>query len=126
METRYFTVEEANQAIEEIEPLMERLIDRRKKIVNSRQDIAALLEAGHSDVGGSAASEMVLDFMAIERLARKIRAHGCIIKDLNNGLIDFLSKRDGREIYLCWRYGEPRVAYYHELHTGFKGRQRLD
>ena len=125
METRYFSVEEANDLLTEIEPLMERLLERRAKVVESRQQIAQLLEAGYNDVGGPAASELVQDFMAIERLARKIRSHGCIIKDLNNGLVDFLSKRNGREIYLCWRYGEPRVEFFHELHTGFKGRQHL-
>jgi len=55
----------------------------------------------------------------------QIRSHGCLIKDLNTGLVDFLSKRDGREVYLCWRYGEPRIDFYHELHTGFKNRQQI-
>ena len=125
METRYFSVDEANDLLKEIEPLMERLLERRMNIVNSRQQIAELVGSGSSDIGGAAASELVLDFMAIERLAKKIRSHGCIIKDLNKGLIDFLSKRDGREVYLCWKFGEPRVAYFHELHTGFKGRKKL-
>ena len=98
METRYFSVEEANELLEEIEPLMERLLERRAKVVESRPQITQFLEGGYSDVGGPAASELVLDFMAIERLARKIRSHGCIIKDLNSGLVDFLSKRDGHEI----------------------------
>jgi hypothetical protein len=125
METRYFSVEEANELLADIEPLMERLLERRTKVVESRQQIYQLLAAGDSDFGGPAASELVQDFVAIERLARKIRSHGCIIKDLNNGLVDFLSKRDGREIYLCWRYGEPRVEFFHELHMGFKGRQHI-
>ena len=125
METRYFSVEEANELLADIEPLMERLLERRTKVVESRQQIYQLLAAGNSDFGGPAASELVQDFVAIERLARKIRSHGCIIKDLNNGLVDFLSKRDGREIYLCWRYGEPRVEFFHELHMGFKGRQHI-
>ena len=125
METRYFSVEEANELLADIEPLMERLLERRTKVVESRQQIYQLLAAGDSDFGGPAASELVQDFVAIERLARKIRSHGCIIKDLNNGLVDFLSKRDGREIYLCWRYGEPRVEFFHELHLGFKGRQHI-
>ena len=43
--------------------------------------------------------------------------------DNQSGLVDFLAKIDGRDVYLCWRYGEPRVAHYHELHTGYNGRQ---
>ena len=90
-----------------------------------RHEVADLLEDTPSDVGGPAASRMVQDFIAIERLANKIRAYGCVIKDLNAGLLDFLAEIDGREVYLCWRYGEPSVEFYHELHTGYSGRQRL-
>lgn len=104
---------------------MAKLQERREKVIESRQAIASLLENERGDFGGAAASALVEEFMAIERLARKIRSHGCIIKDLNNGLVDFLSTREGREIYLCWQFGESRVAHYHELHSGFQGRQRL-
>lgn len=78
-----------------------------------------------SDFGGGLATRMVQDFIAIEKLAKKIHSTGCIIKDLNAGLLDFLSEKDGREIYLCWKFGEPQVEYYHELHTGFQGRRRI-
>ena len=125
MPAHYFTVEEANSLIGEIEPLMNQLLDRRAKVVESRHDVAELLDSQSSDIGGRAASELVQDFIAIEQLARKIRSYGCILKDLNVGLVDFLAQRDGREVYLCWRYGEPRVDFYHELHTGFRGRQHL-
>lgn len=125
MPARYFTVEEANSLIAEIEPLMNQLLDRRAKVVESRHEVVDVLVSQSSDVGGRAASELVQDFIAIEQLARKIRSYGCILKDLNVGLVDFLAQRDGREVYLCWRYGEPRVDYFHELHTGFRGRQHL-
>lgn len=84
-----------------------------------------LLETGQSDIGGKTASALAQDFIKIEILAEKIRSHGCLLKDLNKGLIDFLSILDGREVYLCWRFGEPSVAFYHELHTGFAGRQNI-
>ena len=125
METQYFTVEEANALLPEIEFLMEQLLERRAKVIESRDLIAGILEDVKSNVGGPAASAMVQEFLAIERLAKKIRSHGCIIKDLNNGLVDFPSIREGREVYLCWRFGEPRIDFYHELHAGFKGRQQL-
>jgi hypothetical protein len=123
MPVRYFSVDEANALLPQIEPLMGQLLERRARVVRARQEVEALLEDLHSDVGGPVASEMVQDFAAIERLAARIQAFGCIIKDMNAGLLDFLTERNGREVYLCWRYGEPRVAFYHELHTGFNGRQ---
>jgi hypothetical protein len=48
------------------------------------------------------------------------------LKDIQTGLIDFRAMREGREIYLCWRLGEPEVEYWHELTAGFDGRQPLD
>lgn len=125
MPARYFTVEEANNLLPEIEPLMARLLERRAKVVSNRHKVASMLEHTGSDVGGRDASDMVQDFIEIERLAKRIRAYGCILKDLNVGLVDFLAERDGREVYLCWRYGEPTVQFYHELHTGFSGRQHV-
>ena len=122
---QYFTVEEANAILPEIDILMDQLQVHRSRMIKFRREIVELLEVQDSDFGGSVASSLVRDFIAIERLMSEIRSHGCLIKDLNAGLVDFLSTRDGREVYLCWRYGEPRIAFYHELHTGFKNRQQI-
>ena len=122
---QHFTVEEANAILPEIDVLMDRLQFHRSRMIKLRREIVQLLELKESDIGGSVASSLVSDFIAIERLMNQIRSHGCLIKDLNTGLVDFLSKRDGREVYLCWRYGEPRIDFYHELHTGFKNRQQI-
>lgn len=122
---QYFTVEEANAILPEIDILMDQLQVHRSRMIKFRREIVELLEVQDSDFGGSVASSLVSDFIAIERLMSEIRSHGCLIKDLNTGLVDFLSTRDGREVYLCWRYGEPRIAFYHELHTGFKNRQQI-
>lgn len=125
MTPRYFTVEEANELLPEIRPLVAEIIDRRGRIVRGRREVVEFLRAEPSDVGGAGPSALVREFIAIERLARQIRGHGCILKDLNNGLIDFLAERDGREVYLCWRFDEPQVAFFHELHTGYMSRERL-
>lgn len=125
MPANYFTVEDANSLLPEIRPIMAELIERRARIVDARSEIADILEDESSNVGGYIASTIVQDFIVIERLTRKIRSKGCIIKDLNVGLLDFLSEVDGREVYLCWRFGEPQVEFYHELHTGFQSRRHL-
>ncbi len=125
MATRYFTLEEANALLEQIEPLMGRLLETRAKVVKQRQEVGVLLNQVGADVGSPVTSAMVQDFTLIETLIEKIRAYGCEVKDLNGGLVDFLSKRNGRDVYLCWRYGEPGITHYHELHTGFAGRRPL-
>jgi hypothetical protein len=58
------------------------------------------------------------------RLAR-INAMGVELKDVEQGLLDFPSEREGRTVYLCWKMGEERIEWWHELDTGFAGRQPL-
>lgn len=123
MATHYFTVQQANELLPTLEPLVGELLERRARVVATRQELGETMDDLHSNVGGHVHSGMVQDFMIIEQLVARIQSYGCILKDMNSGLLDFLAKREGREVYLCWRYGEPRVAYYHELHTGFNGRQ---
>ncbi len=55
----------------------------------------------------------------------ELQEAGCELKDPDTGLIDFLSLRDEREVYLCWRLGEDRIRFWHDLDTGFAGRQPL-
>jgi hypothetical protein len=50
---------------------------------------------------------------------------GVVVKDLETGLLDFPTERDGEVVFLCWRYGEPSVAHWHSLDAGFAGRQPL-
>ncbi len=123
MVTKYFTLEEANELLREIRPLMRQLLERRAKVSRMREQITPLVQDYHLDVGGVVASELTIDFITIDYLTKKIQSYGCVIKDLNAGLLDFLTERNGREVYLCWRYGEERIEYYHELHTGYNGRQ---
>jgi hypothetical protein len=123
--SRHFTLEEANAVLPKIKPLLGQLLIRRARLVKARPEVEAVLEDLQRNFGGVAVSQATQDMIAIEKLAAKIRAYGCVLKDLNAGLVDFLAERDGREVYLCWRYGEPEIKYYHELHTGFAGRQRF-
>ena len=56
----------------------------------------------------------------------ELNALGVEIKGLDVGLVDFPGEMEGRPVYLCWRYGEPSVSHWHELETGFSGRQPID
>src|SRR5881628_2908919 len=61
----------------------------------------------------------------INALVEEVAAMGCEVKGIEEGLIDFRSLMDGREVYLCWKLGEESIGWWHELETGFAGRQRL-
>jgi hypothetical protein len=123
MPAKYFTLEEANSLLPELKPLMARVLERRAKAARLSSDVRELFQDVRVDVGGPVLSELTRDFEVIEGLIDEIKAYGCVLKDLNAGLLDFLAERDGREVYLCWRYGEDKIEFYHELHPGFQGRR---
>lgn len=127
MPARYFTIEEVNSILPELEHDLGDLMERRDRAATVGREMRHLFGRNVSDVGGKEASQLVQEFAIIEQLIERIKGYGCEIKDLNGGLVDFLAKRNGREVYLCWRYGEaPEIRYYHELHAGFQGRQEID
>ncbi len=125
MPSRYFTLEEANALLPKIEPIMDSLLTRRAKAAKMSRNVSELFEDVHVDRGSPILSELTLDFAAIEQMLAELQNYGCVVKDLNVGLLDFLAQKNGREVYLCWRFGEDRIEYYHELHTGFQGRKKL-
>ncbi|MFN2106365.1 MAG: DUF2203 domain-containing protein [Candidatus Promineifilaceae bacterium] len=125
MSVKYFTIEEANTLLPALKPLMGEILERRAKCARQGRLVADLLRLPHVDIGGPILSELSAEFVVIERLLHKIKETGCIVKSLEGGMVDFLAKIDGRDVYLCWRYGEESITHYHELHTGFRGRQPL-
>jgi hypothetical protein len=69
---------------------------------------------------------MVKDFERLDTLIHEILETGVQIKDINIGLLDFPTLRDGHEVYLCWKYGEGDIAFWHEVDAGFAGRQPIE
>ncbi len=62
----------------------------------------------------------------INRYLQELEAVGCVFKGFEAGLVDFYSLRDDRPIFLCWRLGEERITHWHEIDSGFAGRQPID
>jgi hypothetical protein len=128
----YFTVDEANAALEQVRPLAESMVAHRKALaaVGERWNELAGMIAGNG--GGLDRGELAGLQEKIEReqgeVARCIRAiqsHGAQVKDVDTGLLDFASQRDGAEIELCWQVGEERIEYWHGVEEGFAGRKPL-
>jgi hypothetical protein len=76
--------------------------------------------------GNPALSKLLPDFDRLDALLHKVQDMGIEVKDLTIGLIDFVGLRDGREVYLCWKYGEDSIQFWHETDAGFSGRQLID
>ena len=67
-----------------------------------------------------------MEFDHLDAMYHQVQDMGIEIKDLTIGLIDFTALRDGREVYLCWKYGEGEIQFWHEIEAGFAGRQIID
>jgi hypothetical protein len=131
---RFFTEEEANAALAVVRPLVERLVDARKRLVH----VAGRLEEVEGRVSGNGggldpgrvrelqdrAAEAAND---IAGLVSELEEAGVQVKDLDEGLIDFpaLHPKLGGTVLLCWRLGEDAVAYWHGVEEGFAGRKPL-
>lgn len=127
MRDRYFSVQEANALLPRLQVLLTNLQGIREVIVAAQPEFVPVLEASTTNGGSHAASAMLLHFGQVETLVEEIRGMGCQLKDVQLGLVDFLHRRpDGRIVLLCWRLGEDEIGYWHDLDSGYQGRQPLD
>ena len=130
---RFFTVDEANGLVgtlqiefgrvarvrSELAPLIAsfgaelatEILKERGAPPPGREGDARRLAALAGEIGG-----------AVER----INAMGCLVKDLEAGLVDFYAVKDDEPVFLCWQFGEPRVAHWHSLDEGFAGRKPIE
>ena len=132
MEQRYFTVEEANEALLEVRPLTEELVGHRRALVElqERQSAVTARIAGN---GGNVEpheleevqEQLDEEVAGIARCVARIHEVGALVKDLDDGLVDFPATRDGRDVLLCWRLGEDEIGFWHGLDEGFSGRKPL-
>lgn len=125
MARRFFTPEEANALLPTLRAMLADMLQARQRIAAAQPELWQVLEKAIGNGGSKKAGTLLPEFEIIQRQAQAIMALGIEIKDVNTGLLDFPARRDGREVYLCWRYDEPSVAHWHDLDSGFAGRQPL-
>ena len=121
---RHFTVEQANQALASVRPLLQRLRDARDMLTDEEAH-AALTDAAPTNGGGESGTQVGEAFLEVRRLLVTLEEAGLVVRDIDRGLIDFPAILDGREVYLCWELGEDEVAFWHELEGGYGGREPL-
>jgi hypothetical protein len=102
---RYFTLQEANETLDFIRPLMDEVQQIRRKVLENQPEAwpAILKSAGNG--GNRALSNLVQDFEKFDALVHRMLETGVLIKDINQGLLDFPALKDGREVYLCCNMG---------------------
>ncbi len=135
MESDQFTLDEANALVPWLEETFQRLAQGRQEHLALRERLAELLQRRESrDINGPSGGNDELTQVRedVDRLARQIEDgveeimdRGIIVRDVERGLVDFPSPREGREVFLCWTGGEERIDFWHETDRGFAHRQPL-
>jgi hypothetical protein len=129
---RHFTPEEANAALAEVRPLVERMVSHRRAHVEALEQQEALEGRIRGNGGGippaqlaDAAADVEREAGELARVIDEIVEYGVEVKDLDEGLIDFPALRRGETVLLCWKLGEDEILYWHGIEDGFAGRQPL-
>ena len=130
-EIRLFTVEEAEQTLPLVRRIVRDLLDDYPRWREAVSRFEILSGGARADWGET--SELLDARARITTLAERINdyltelaAIGCVFKGFDAGLVDFYALRDDRLVFLCWRLEEDRIGYWHEIDSGFTGRQPLD
>jgi hypothetical protein len=121
----HFTLEEADALLPRVEPLLRDLRNARDRLTDSEAH-ELLATAAPANGGGGPGRSVGEAFLEVRRLLSEIQAMGIVVRDIDRGLIDFPAILDDREVYLCWEFDEERIAFWHELESGYGGRQPLD
>ena len=127
---KYFTLEEAQKSLSEVKEIVRRLLESKTAL-----DLLKSVEVEYTEDYSGNYDE--LNFTKINKEFHKLsyelfsrieelEQRGCVLKDINEGLVDFFSLFDGREILLCWKYGEEKIDYWHEISDGFTGRKPIN
>ena len=122
--TRHYTREEAKALLPQIRRWLEVLEQGRVELETSDRRVTGLRVSGE-DLGGAVVNKAVRSLMEIRGVLQEFEEREIIIKDLERGLIDFPSLMAGKEVFLCWEKDEDDIEYWHDIDTGYAGREPL-
>jgi hypothetical protein len=129
-----FTLEEVNAKIPQLREMVGEQLAQRATIQERLSSLGELTEEipddfaaqpGDSSEVRALKAELAMLVAAYHRGWQAVEALGAVVKDPRVGLIDFYGRVDGKLVWLCWKYGEEEVAYYHALDEGFSGRKAI-
>jgi len=128
---KYYSVEEANRALPLVKAIVGDIVRHYEQVEELQGRLSRVMRERNRDADDPYSEELSETQSELATQEDRLREYIDELKKLGvelkseDGLCDFPSLMDGREVYLCWRLGEPQVAYWHELEAGFSGRKRL-
>jgi hypothetical protein len=122
---KHYTRDEARALLPQVRQWLDELVKARADHAKYEKRVAGMMAPGR-DLGGDTVNKQVKTFAKMVELAHQFRRREIQIKDLDRGLIDFPAIIGGKEVFLCWERGEEDIEFWHELDTGYPGREKLD
>jgi len=127
--TRFYSIDQADARLRELAPLLDKLRADRLEVSTARAELERFRTSnGNADHGDEleAREERIRQIVfRMERYVSQLVAWDITLRDIETGLVDFAALVNGRQVCLCWRLGEERVGFWHELDSGFAGRRPL-
>jgi len=124
---RIFSLKEANQTLPLVTRIIRDIVEGHRKISELDAQAHRLAEAGNASQSEELRDQIHELLVSVDDFIEELHRIGCEFKDPIKGLVDFPARIGGdRLVYLCWKMGEPEIRYWHELHSGFAGRQPID
>jgi len=122
--SKHYTIEEARALLPAIRQWLLQLETCQQRLQSLDERVAALLAKG-GDIGGEPVNQSIKTLAQCQQTLQEFRRRQIQVKDLRRGLLDFPALRDGREVFLCWEKDEEDIEFWHDLETGYGGRERL-
>jgi hypothetical protein len=121
---KHYTREEARLLLPQVRLWLERLEELRRDLVKSEQRVTALME-GSDAIGGSTVNAWMRTMGDLRSVLKEFQQRQIQVKDIERGLVDFPAILGGKEVFLCWEKDEEDIEFWHDLDSGYAGRERL-
>jgi len=121
---KHYTREEARTLLPQLRSWLQQLDHLRAQLHQYDKRLGAFMESGR-DAGGETVDIWIRLIVDIRALLLEFQTREILIKDFERGLLDFPAVIGGREVYLCWEKDEEDIEFWHDLDSGYSGRERL-
>jgi hypothetical protein len=127
--TRFYSIDQADARLHDLSPLLDKLRTDRDEVATARDELERFRStngnADHAEELKAREERIRVLVYRMERYVSQLVAWDITLRDIETGLVDFPALVNGRQVCLCWRLGEAKVGFWHELDAGFAGRRPL-
>ncbi len=131
---RFFTLSQAEKLLPQVESAIREALVRKEEYDQAEAEWQGFSQRVMVQGGMQVDRSRLLEqknrresaALLVKNSIERVHEFGCVVKDLDIGLIDFPTLLNGQEVYLCWKLGEDGIRFWHGLHEGFRGRKAID